>query len=183
MSGSLTNHYRAQSRRVSGHTLIKWNVMLCLADCSLVQVCLAQSSIQCSGSSFQFGQFIHPWLVCLPLQCTSPCSGSSQVGNFPTDIETSSLPSCVPRLLSDPPLKCSPQYQKRQKAAVRRSICCLQGDRVAASYGNSGTKHLSCGSWWFQFNTKIHHFHPDAIPLPAGAGLIPSWAFALHTVY
>ena len=67
--------------------------MLCLADCSLVQVCLAQSSIQCSGSSFQFGQFIHPWLVCLPLQCTSPCSGSGQVGNFPTDIETSSLPA------------------------------------------------------------------------------------------
>ena len=77
--------------------------------------------------------------------------------------------SCLPRLLSDPPLKCSPQYQKRQKAAVRRSICSLQGDRVAASYGNSGTKHLFWGSWWFLFNRKIHHFHPTVISRPTGA--------------
>ena len=138
-------------------------------------------SIPCSGRSFQFGQFTHnPWLVCLPLQCSSPCSGSSQVGNFPTDIETSSFPRCLPRLLSDPPLKCSPQYQKRQKAAVRRSICCLQGDRVAASYGNSGTKHLSCGSWWFQFNRKIRHFHPTVISMSAGAWSVVFLLLCIH---
>ena len=34
----------------------------------------------------------------------------------------------------------------------------------------------------FSLNTKIRNFHPEAIPLPAGAELIPSCAFALHTV-
>ena len=95
-------------------------------------------------------------LVCLAEHSSS---ARDHVGNFPTDIETSSLPAA-----------CHGYYQiHRCTAVVRRGICCLQGDRVAASYGNSGTKHLFWGSWWFLFNRKNRHFHPTVISRPTEA--------------